>query len=116
MSSFSSGLPVLAPSNVLHAISLIQAAYAPLQSALLAMQHTFAAWGLILPLLAHPRTRTSSSSAPIRRTPISRVGSSRVGACDGGWGNTLRRYFGSRHEQELAAWELNSPRPNGMLD
>ncbi|KAJ6522588.1 hypothetical protein B0H19DRAFT_655372 [Mycena capillaripes] len=64
MSSSSSGIPVLAPSDVSHAISLIQAAYAPvpanaaeiqsLQSALLTMQRTPAAWGLILPLLAHP--------------------------------------------------------------
>ncbi|KAJ7915386.1 hypothetical protein B0H13DRAFT_2455981 [Mycena leptocephala] len=71
MSSFSSSssattsqIPALAPSDIAHAISLIQAAYAPtaasdlpalqsLQSALLAMQRTPAAWGLIVPLLAH---------------------------------------------------------------
>ncbi|KAJ7660700.1 hypothetical protein DFH06DRAFT_1325968 [Mycena polygramma] len=60
-------IPVLAPADVQHAISLIQAAYAPsaatdlpqlqsLQSALLAllaMQRTPAAWGLVVPLLAH---------------------------------------------------------------
>ncbi|KAJ7609608.1 hypothetical protein DFH06DRAFT_1346326 [Mycena polygramma] len=54
-------IPVLAPADVQHAISLIQAAYAPsaatdlpqlqsLQSALLAMQRTPAAWGLVVPL------------------------------------------------------------------
>ncbi|KAJ7915371.1 hypothetical protein B0H13DRAFT_2455942 [Mycena leptocephala] len=71
MSSFSpsssattSQIPALAPPDIAHAISLIQAAYAPtaasdlpalqsLQSALLAMQCTPAAWGLIVPLLAH---------------------------------------------------------------
>jgi hypothetical protein len=71
MSSFSpsssattSQIPALAPSDIAHAISLIQAAYAPtaasdlpalqsLQSALLAMHRTPAAWGLIVPLLAH---------------------------------------------------------------
>jgi hypothetical protein len=56
-----SQIPALAPSDITDAISLIQAAYAPiaasdfpaLQSALLAMQCTPAAWGLIVPLLAH---------------------------------------------------------------
>ncbi|KAJ7660692.1 hypothetical protein DFH06DRAFT_1400038 [Mycena polygramma] len=73
MSSSSSGssngeqqqqrIPVLAPADVQHAISLIQSAYAPsaatdlpqlqsLQSALLAMQRTPAAWGFVVPLLA----------------------------------------------------------------
>ncbi|KAJ7653597.1 hypothetical protein DFH06DRAFT_1417150 [Mycena polygramma] len=62
-------IPVLAPADVQHAISLIHAAYDPsaatdlpqlqyqsLQSALLAMQRTAAAWGLIVPLLAHEDT------------------------------------------------------------
>ncbi|KAJ7605982.1 hypothetical protein DFH06DRAFT_1348399 [Mycena polygramma] len=57
-------IPVLAPADVQHAISFIQAAYAPsaatdlpqlqsLQSALLAMQRTAAAWGLVVPLFAY---------------------------------------------------------------
>ncbi|KAJ7220593.1 armadillo-type protein [Mycena pura] len=62
--SDSTGLAPLAPADVAQAIALIQTAYAPdassdpaqiesLQSALLAMQRTPAAWGLIIPLLGH---------------------------------------------------------------
>ncbi|KAJ7924740.1 hypothetical protein B0H13DRAFT_2266625 [Mycena leptocephala] len=66
-SATSSRIPALAPSDIAHVISLIQAAYAPtaatdlpalqsLQSVLFAMQRTPAAWGLIVPLLAHEDT------------------------------------------------------------
>ncbi|KAJ6620534.1 armadillo-type protein [Mycena sp. CBHHK59/15] len=57
-----STLPSLAAADVDHAIHLIQSAYAPtadlaglqaLQAALVAMQRTPAAWGLVAPLLGH---------------------------------------------------------------
>ncbi|KAJ6541009.1 hypothetical protein DFH09DRAFT_1394943 [Mycena vulgaris] len=62
--SMSSELAPLAAADVAQAIALIEAVYAPaaatdaaqlqsLQSALLAMQRTSAAWGLVVPLLAH---------------------------------------------------------------
>ncbi|KAJ7855598.1 hypothetical protein B0H14DRAFT_3865185 [Mycena olivaceomarginata] len=66
----SSSVPALAASDIEHAIALIQAAYSPsassststssggtaiqsLQSTLLSIQRTPAAWALVLPLLAH---------------------------------------------------------------
>ncbi|KAJ7661996.1 hypothetical protein DFH06DRAFT_1129159 [Mycena polygramma] len=71
-------IPVLAPADVQHAISLIQSAYAPsaatdlpqlqsLQSALLTMQRTPAAWGLVVPLLAHEDANVQFFGAKIAR-------------------------------------------------
>ncbi|KAJ7653619.1 hypothetical protein DFH06DRAFT_1474761 [Mycena polygramma] len=76
-------IPVLAPADVQHAISLIQAAYAPsaatdlpqlqsLQSALLAMQRTPAAWGLVVPLLAHEDANVQFFGAHTAHAKIAR--------------------------------------------
>ncbi|KAJ7915384.1 hypothetical protein B0H13DRAFT_2455977 [Mycena leptocephala] len=78
-----SQISALAPSDIAHAISLIQAAYAPtaasdlpalqsLQSALLAMQRTPAAWGLIVPLLAHEDVNVQFFGAHTAHAKISR--------------------------------------------
>ncbi|KAJ7915368.1 hypothetical protein B0H13DRAFT_2324463 [Mycena leptocephala] len=82
-SATTSQIPALAPSDIAHAISLIQAAYAPtaasdlpalqsLQSALLAMQRTPAAWGLIVPLLAHEDVNVQFFGAHTAHAKISR--------------------------------------------
>ncbi|KAJ6485347.1 hypothetical protein C8R47DRAFT_1321195 [Mycena vitilis] len=76
-------IPVLAPADVQHAISLIQAAYAPsaatdlpqlqsLQSALLAMQRTPAAWGLVVPLLAQEDANVQFFGAHTAHAKIAR--------------------------------------------
>ncbi|KAJ7661997.1 hypothetical protein DFH06DRAFT_363441 [Mycena polygramma] len=76
-------IPVLAPADVQHAISLIQAAYAPsaatdlpqlqsLQSALLTMQRTPAAWGLVVPLLAHEDANVQFFGAHTAHAKIAR--------------------------------------------
>ncbi|KAJ7095461.1 armadillo-type protein [Mycena crocata] len=93
MSSSSSGEPApLADSDIAHAIALIQAAYAPaassssqlqsqsqslsqiqdLQSALLAMQRTPAAWGLIVPLLSHADANVQFFGAHTAHAKIAR--------------------------------------------
>ncbi|KAJ7915378.1 hypothetical protein B0H13DRAFT_2324474 [Mycena leptocephala] len=82
-SATTSQIPALAPSDIAHAISLIQAAYTPtaasdlpalqsLQSALLAMQRTPVAWGLIVPLLAHEDVNVQFFGAHTAHAKISR--------------------------------------------
>ncbi|KAJ7609604.1 hypothetical protein DFH06DRAFT_1148413 [Mycena polygramma] len=77
-------IPVLAPADVQHAISLIEAAYAPsaaadlsqlqsLQSALLAMQRTPAAWGLVVPLLAQEDANVQFFGAHTAHAKIARA-------------------------------------------
>ncbi|KAJ7087128.1 hypothetical protein C8R44DRAFT_991404 [Mycena epipterygia] len=85
MSSTSGSLEItpLGDADVAQAIALIQAAYAPaassdlaqlqsLQSALLAMQRTPAAWGLIVPLLAHEDANVQFFGAHTAHAKIAR--------------------------------------------
>ncbi|KAJ7493752.1 armadillo-type protein, partial [Mycena latifolia] len=76
-------LAPLAAADVEQAIGLIQAAYAPaaatdlaqlqsLQEALLAMQRTPAAWGLVVPLLAHADANVQFFGAHTAHAKISR--------------------------------------------
>ncbi|KAJ7696961.1 hypothetical protein B0H17DRAFT_1177748 [Mycena rosella] len=82
-SGSSSSLAPLAAADVAHATTLIQSAYAPtaaaspaelqsLQSALLAMQRTPAAWGLVVPLLAHDDANVQFFGAHTAHAKIAR--------------------------------------------
>ncbi|KAJ7915381.1 hypothetical protein B0H13DRAFT_2455972 [Mycena leptocephala] len=107
-------IPALATSDIAHAISLIQAAYAPpaasdfpalqsLQSALLAMQRTPAAWGLIVPLLTHEDTNVQFFGAHTAHAKISREGDG--GAARGGTGCVAGRACGGGGGEEETCGE-----------
>ncbi|KAJ7915374.1 hypothetical protein B0H13DRAFT_2324470 [Mycena leptocephala] len=112
------------PLDIAHAISLIQAAYAPtaasdlpalqsLQSALLAMQRTPAAWGLIVPLLAHEDTNVQFFGAHTAHAKISRgrwrrcPGKSRrrCGTRWWGWRGSCRLRAGTERMGGLGGWD-----------